>query len=190
MSRPPFRKVRSSIVHKNRWIQLEKHEVEVRATGRRFPYTYLLSRPSVMVVALTDEGKVVLVRQYRYPRREFAYELPGGGTRGHTPRQAARAELQEETGYRPSRLRKVGQFVVYTGLSDEICHVFVATGLKRGEQQLEETEHMTVHEVSPRRLEAMIRRGEFRDGMGLAALRLAEDEMGRLFAENPKPASS
>jgi ADP-ribose pyrophosphatase len=179
MNRHPFRKVKSSIVHKNRWIQLERHEVEIQASGRRFPYTYLSSRPSVMVVALTPTGKIVLVRQYRYPRREFAYELPGGGTRDNTPRQAARAELAEETGYRPARLKKAGEFVVYTGLSDEICHVFVATGLTRGEQHLEETEHMTVHEVSPRRLKAMIRSGEFRDGMGLAALRLAEDEVSR-----------
>jgi ADP-ribose pyrophosphatase len=177
MSRHPFRKVKSTIVHKNRWIQLERHEVEIRASGRRFPYTYLSSRPSVMVVALTPLGRIVLVRQYRYPRREFAYELPGGGARGNTPRQAARAELAEETGYRPSRLKKAGEFVVYTGLSDEICHVFVATGLTRGDQRLEETEHMTVHEVTPRRLRAMIRSGEFRDGMGLAALRIAEDHL-------------
>lgn len=181
MSRHPFRKVNSTIVHENRWIRLEKHEVEIRSTGRRFPYTYLLSRPSVMVVAVTPAGKIVLVRQYRYPRREFAYELPGGGTRGHSPRLAARDELEEETGYRAARLKKVGEFVVYTGLSDEICHVFVAAGLKPGEQRLEETEHMTVHEVSPRRLKAMIRSGEFRDGMGLAALRLAEAEMERVL---------
>jgi ADP-ribose pyrophosphatase len=173
MSRPPFRRLNSSIIYRNPWIQVEQHEVEVRASGRRFPYTYLSSRPSVMVVALTAEDRIVLVRQYRYPRREFAYELPGGGTRGNTPRLAAREELEQETGYRAARLRKAGEFVVYCGLSDELCHVFVATGLRKGKQSLEETEHISVHEVSRRRLRAMIRSGEFRDGMGLAALQLA-----------------
>lgn len=177
MSRAPFRKLNSRVIYKNPWIQVEQHEVEVRASGRRFPYTYLSSRPSVMVVALTVEGKIVLVRQYRYPRREFAYELPGGGTRGNTPRQAARQELEQETGYRAARWRKAGEFVVYCGLSDEICHVFVATGLRAGNQALEETEHMSVHEVSRRRLESMIRSGEFRDGMGLAALRVAAEKL-------------
>jgi 8-oxo-dGTP pyrophosphatase MutT (NUDIX family) len=177
MERPPFRKLNSRIIYQNPWIQVEHHEVEVRESGRRFPYTYLSSRPSVMVVALTAEGKIVLVRQYRYPRREFAYELPGGGTHGNTPRQAAREELEQETGYRAARWKKAGAFVVYCGLSDEICHVFVAMGLRRGKQRLEETEHLSVHEASPRRLKAMIRSGQFRDGMGLAALRIAAEKL-------------
>ncbi len=177
MGRAPFRKLNSRIVYKNPWIRLERHEVEVRASGHRFDYTYLASRPSVMVVALTAEGGIVLVRQYRYPRREFAYELPGGGTHGNTPRQAAREELEQETGYQASRWRKAGEFVVYCGLSDELCHVFVASGLRPGRQKLEETEHISVHEVSPVRLKAMIRRGEFRDGMGLAALRIAAEKV-------------
>jgi len=177
MTRPPFRMLHSQVIYKNPWIQVEHHELEVRASGRRFPYTYLSSRPSVMVVAVTLEGRIVLVRQYRYPRREFAYELPGGGTRGNTPRQAAREELEQETGYRAARWRKAGEFVVYCGLSDEICHVFVATGLRSGKQRLEDTEHLSVHEVSRRRLKAMIRGGEFRDGMGLAALRVAAEKL-------------
>jgi 8-oxo-dGTP pyrophosphatase MutT (NUDIX family) len=178
MNRPPFRKVNSRIVYKNPWIQLEQHEVEIRESRRRFPYTYLSSNPSVMVVALTAEGKIVLVRQYRYPRREFAYELPGGGTHGNAPRQAAREELEQETGFRAARWKKAGEFVVYCGLSDELCHVFVATELRRGKQRLEETEHLSVHEVTRRRLKAMIRSGEFRDGMGLAALRIAAEKVG------------
>jgi ADP-ribose pyrophosphatase len=154
-------------------------EVEVRASGRQFTYTYLSSRPSVMVVAITAEGKIVIVRQYRHPRREHAYELPGGGTEGQPPRRAAREELEQETGYRAGRWKKAGEFVVYCGLSDEICHVFVATGLRRGKRSLEETEHLSVHEVSLRHLNAMIRSGEFRDGMGLAALRIAAIEIER-----------
>lgn len=177
MSRPPFRKLNSRTIYRNSWIRLEQHEVEVRATGRRFRYSYLSTRPSVMVVALTPEGKIVLVRQYRYPRREFAYELPGGGTSGITPRQAARKELEQETGFQAARWRKAGEFVVYCGLADEVCHVFVATGLRAGKQRLEETEHISVHEVSRPRLKAMIRSGEFRDGMGLAALRIAAESL-------------
>lgn len=181
MSRRPFKKIRSAVVYENPWIQLEQHEVEVSASGHRFRYTFLHSRPSVMVVALTRDGKIVLIRQYRYPNREFAYELPGGGGATVDPLATARKELREETGYRASRLRKLGEFVVYCGLSDEICHVFLAQGLRKGAQKLEDTEHVTVHEVSYRRLEAMIRRGEFRDGMGLAALRIAKAELERIL---------
>jgi hypothetical protein len=62
---------------------------------------------------------------------------------------------------------------VYCGLSDEVCHVYLATGLKPGLPKLEKTEHLTVHEVSFDELHAMIQRGQFCDGMGLAALAIA-----------------
>ncbi len=163
-------------MYENSWIELQQHEVEVASDGHRFSYTFLSTRPSVMVVALTEERKIVLIRQYRYPNDEFAYELPGGGG-ASDPLERAREELREETGYRASQLRKVGDFVVYCGLSNEVCHVVLAQGLQQGEQRLEKTEHMTVHEVSHEELEDMIRRGEFRDGMGLAALHIARAEM-------------
>jgi ADP-ribose pyrophosphatase len=178
----PFRKIQGRIVFENPWFRLQEHEVVVEATGRRFRYAYMSTVPSVMVVALTEAGKIVLIRQYRYPQRAFAYELPGGGTDGEPPRLAARKELAEETGYVASRWRKAGEFAVYCGLSDETCHAYFARGLRPGVQKLEETEHATVHEVSYARLLRMIERGRFRDGMGLAALALArpliEKELG------------
>ena len=177
----PFRTISSRVAYENPWIQLQEHEVEVVAGGHRFPYSFVSSTPSVMVVALTQQGRIVLVRQYRYPSKEYAYELPGGESRGFSVRQAARKELQEETGYRARYLRKLGDYVVYCGLSDEVCHVFLAHGLRPGTPKLEKTEHLTVELVDYPRLLEMIRTGEFRDGMGLAALRLAEPELAKLI---------
>ena len=177
----PFRTVSSRVAYENPWIQLQEHEVEVVADGHRFPYSFVSSTPSVMVVAVTRQGQIVLVRQYRYPSKEYAYELPGGGSRGFSVRQAARKELQEETGYRARYLRKLGDYVVYCGLSDEVCHVFLAHGLRPGTPRPEKTEHLTVELVDYPRLLEMIRTGEFRDGMGLAALRLAEPELAKLI---------
>jgi len=161
-----------------------EHDVEVASTGHRFTYTYLSSAPSVMVVAVTAERKVVRVRQYRYPSSKFAYELPGGGTSGNSPRDAALAELREETGYRATCARRLGEFSVYCGLSDEVCHVYLATGLKPGAAKLDKTEHLTVHEVTVDELQAMVRRGQFCDGMGLAALAIAADALREAVAES------
>ena len=136
-----------------------------------------------MVVAVTPERKVVLVRQFRYPSGKFAFELPGGGSDGRAPRDAALAELREETGYRASKARCLGEFTVYCGLSDEVCHVYLATGLKPGQPSLEKTEHLTVHEVSIEELQAMIQRGRFSDGMGLAALAIAEPALREAIAD-------
>ncbi len=181
----PFKTIASEIVYETPWFQVQKHEVEVSGDGHRFTYSYLSTAPSVMVVAVTARNQIVLVKQYRYPSREFSFELPGGGTAGQDPLEAARNELREETGFRAGRVRKLGDFVVYCGLSDESCSVVLAEDLEPGEQALEKTEHITVHSVSYPELERMIEQGEFRDGMGLAALRIAEPFLQRPAVNDP-----
>jgi ADP-ribose pyrophosphatase len=81
--------------------------------------------------------------------------------------------LQEETGYRAASIEKLGEFVTYCGLADEICHVFLATDLTPGEPKLDKSEEISVHTVTYPQLLQMISDGNFCDGMGLAALQLA-----------------
>jgi ADP-ribose pyrophosphatase len=169
----PFRSIDREIVYKTPWFDIERHEVEKQSDGHRFTYSYLASSPSVMVVAVTPDREVVLIKQFRFPVREYAFELPGGGSSKQAPLDAAARELREETGYTAGRLTELGNFVVYCGLSDEVCHVFLAQDLEAGQQALDQTEHITVHRVTYSELKRMIGRGEFRDGMGLAALQIA-----------------
>lgn len=166
--------------YQTRWLRVEEHQLKLRGSGREMTYSFIVAARSVQVVAVTPAGKIVVVRQYRYPTRGWNYELPGGGAGKMPLAQAARRELAEETGWRAGKVSKLGDFVVYCGLSSEISHVMLATQLKPGKQDLEDSEHLTVHEVGWEDLERMIRKGEFRDGMGLAALGIARAELGRL----------
>ena len=87
---------------------------------------------------------------------------------------------------RAGSIERLGQFVTYCGLADEICHVFLATDLTPGEQKLDKSEDITVHTVSSPELLEMISDGKFCDGMGLAALHLARARLpdrGRHRAE-------
>ena len=177
MDEAPFRTLESRVVFENPWIRLIEDQVEAVNHGRRFTYAYLSVHDSVMVVALTADREILLIRQYRYPTKGYSLELPGGGTRGADPLQAARNELREETGYSAGRLEKIGDFVTYCGLADETCHVILATDLQPGDQILEPTEHIELVKVPAARLDGMIRSGRFRDGMGLAALRIALDRL-------------
>ncbi len=145
--------------------------------AHRFEYTYLSVADAVMVVALTPDGQIPLIRQYRYPSRTYNYELPGGGTGGRDPLEAAREELLEETGYRAGKLEKVGDFITYCGLADEVCHVVMAWDLEPGPQRLEKTERIELRLVRYPELLEMIGANEFRDGMGLAALHAARDRL-------------
>ncbi len=181
MADHPFRRIDAKTVYSNPWIDLEEHTLEVRATGKQFFYTYLASAPSVMVVGLTPQGTIPIVREYRYPTRSFCYELPGGGSRGFDSLEdAARAELAQETGWRAGAVQDLGQFAVYSGLSDEMCHVYLATDLARGEPQLDATESIEALEVTPQALRSMIESGQFRDGMSLAALGILQPRLDGL----------
>jgi ADP-ribose pyrophosphatase len=108
----------------------------------------------VCVVAVTDDGKLVLVEQYRAPVRARVIELPAGlagDAEGHEREDladAARRELLEETGYEARTMDRVAAGAASAGMTDEIITLFRATGLKKtGEGSGDETEDITVHEV-------------------------------------------
>ena len=178
MQKHPLLTLTSSTVFQTKWFKLEEAQLQKTAVGNEFTYTYLSVAPSVMVVAVDGEGRIVIVRQYRYPTRRYSLELPGGGSvGGESPKKAALRELEEETGYRPAVIEKLGEFVTYCGLADEICHVFLATDLTRGNQKLDKSEDISVHTVTYPELLEMIADGKFCDGMGLAALHLARTRL-------------
>jgi len=163
-------------VFANRWMRLENHTVR-SPKGHTFDHAVICAGPSVRVIGVTGDGRIVITREFRYPAGVWNYELPGGGSEGLTPAAAARKELKEETGYTARRLQRVGKFVVYSGLSSEFCHAFIATGLRQQGQQLERTETITTRTVSWAELEAMIASNRFRDGLSLAALMMARKEI-------------
>src|SRR3954470_20386034 len=101
----------------------------------------------VGVVAVTDDGKLVLVEQYRAPVRAAVIELPAGlagDAKGHEAEDladAARRELLEETGYEANDMRRLAAGAASAGMTDEIITLFRATGLKKtGEGTGDETE--------------------------------------------------
>jgi ADP-ribose pyrophosphatase len=109
----------------------------------------------VGVVAVTEDGKLVLVEQFRAPVRAAVIELPAGlagdakGHEGEDLADAARRELLEETGYEAKEMRRLAAGAASAGMTDEIITLFRATGLKKtGEGTGDETEDITVHEVA------------------------------------------
>ena len=86
---------------------------------------------SVVLVPVTDDGKVVLVRQYRHAVGRTVWELPAGSLKkGEDPEAAARRECQEEIGMIPDRLVKVSRLYPTPGYCDEAMNFYVASGLR------------------------------------------------------------
>ncbi len=152
--------------------QIAQEQIRI-PTNHIIDYYYVTIPPSVMVIPITANGRMVLLHQYRYPTRSFSYELPGGNTQGKSPLAAGKAELVEETGYRARRWRRLGSFHPYSGMSDEVCHVYLATELRPGRQHLEDREFIQVIEMPIGDVYRRIERNRIRDGMTLASLLLA-----------------
>ncbi|WP_273886770.1 NUDIX hydrolase [Rubrobacter naiadicus] len=114
----------SRYVYRNRWCALRVDEVRL-PDGATIDYCVLESGGFASVVPLTDEGGVVLVRQWRQPLGRFTLELPSGAVdAGEDPEEAARRELFEETGYRAQGLERLVSVHTSTGRTDEVCHLF------------------------------------------------------------------
>lgn len=143
--------------------------------GKRGNYFYMHTNGSAMTIPVTDDGKILLVKQYRYLTDNASIEIPCGGIKdGQNDIDAARAELIEETGFDCKKLKKVGKFVPYNGLSDEYCTVFVAKLLHRVGAKPDETEQIEVMSATPEEINTWIRKGKIVDGMSIAGWIIGE----------------
>ncbi|OIR61258.1 ADP-ribose pyrophosphatase [Bacillus sp. FMQ74] len=106
---------------------------------------------AVAVLAVTDEGKIILVKQFRKPLERTIVEIPAGKLeKGEEPEYTALRELEEETGYTAKKLTKITAFYTSPGFADEIVHVFLAEELSVLEEkrELDEDEFVEVMEVT------------------------------------------
>lgn len=140
---------------------------------------------SAVVPFLTDpaseDPQLLLIRQYRHAAAGYIYEVPAGKLdNDEEPLVCARRELLEETGCTAERVEHLYTFYTTPGFTDERIHAFMATGLTRGNQQLQRDEVMTVETVPMSRALEMIRTGEIVDGKtALSLLFVAGFRLGR-----------
>lgn len=126
---------------------------------------------SVVVIPFLDDGRVVLVRQYRHAARQSLWELVAGGlNRGEKPERAARRELVEETGYRARSVRFLFDFYPSPGFLSERMFVVEARGLTAAEAAPEEDERIEVGRFTPIEIRKMLRARMIRDGKTLIGL--------------------
>lgn len=124
------------------------------------------------VVPLKDDGTVViLIRQFRHAAGGFIYEVPAGKLHpGEDPRVCAARELEEEVGYRAGRLDLLSSIFTAPGFTDEVIHIYKATGLTIGRQQLDRDEVLEVIEMPLSEAIGMIETGAIRDAKSIVGL--------------------
>lgn len=124
------------------------------------------------IVPIFDDGRTLLVRQFRYPPRRTFLEVPAGklDEPGEDPVEVADRELEEETGWRADRFVRLGAAYPCIGYSNEIIHVFAAYGLEQGEQDLATGEFVEVVEMPLDEAVARARNGDIKDMKTITAL--------------------
>lgn len=126
------------------------------------------------VVPFVAADRVVLVRQYRHAAGGYLLEVPAGKLDpGEPPEVCARRETEEETGYRPGRIERLGSIFTTPGFTDEVIHLFAAYDLTRTQSSVDDDEVLSVEELSLAEALEKAERGEICDAKSMCALFLA-----------------
>jgi ADP-ribose pyrophosphatase len=135
-----------------------------QASGRTTIREVVLHPGGVTAIPILDNGRILLIRQFRYPIGKFILELPAGKLdSGQSPQETVARELEEEIGYRAGILEYETTFYTTPGISDEAIHFYIARDLSPCAQRLEEGEHITVESYSVEECLEKTRTGEIRD---------------------------
>lgn len=128
---------------------------------------------AVAVLAITEENKIVLVRQYRKALERVLVEIPAGKLeKGEAPLETAKRELEEETGYVCEKMEPLHSFYTSPGFADELVHIFLAKGLtkKSEKQMLDDDEFVDVLEVTLEEALKMVEDKQIYDAKTIYAL--------------------
>lgn len=133
----------------------------------------ILHPPSVVILPVLDDGRVVLIRQFRHAINRMIYEIPAGTREPNEPALAcAKRELMEETGYSASRWKRICEFYPAPGISTERMDLFVARGLKKLKKRIpmDKDERITVHPAPVRRTLQLVRKNKIRDAKSIIGI--------------------
>jgi ADP-ribose pyrophosphatase len=130
----------------------------------------------VGVVAVDEENNVYLVKQFRYPYKENVLEIPAGKLdKGEGPKKCGERELLEEVGVTAKSFISLGEVYPSPGFADEIIYIFLATGLEKKEQSLDEDEFLEIIKLPFDKALEMALSGEIKDAKTVIGLLRAKN---------------
>lgn len=159
------------LIFENAWLKFWEDDV-VLPNGEERKYAYLEGFDGTLVIARDREGKLLILREWRYPIRDWTWCFPAGGVeKGATSLETAKRELLEETGYAAQIWTELGTLRIDPGRNCQTVTVYLAEDVEKvQEPELEPTEQHETHWFSLDEIEEMIRKGEISNGWLLAGL--------------------
>lgn len=166
----PFERLEREVVYKGTLVDFCKDTLKL-PNGHIVKWDFLSHKGAAAVVAVRDDQKILLVRQYRPSLDRFTLEIPAGGINpGETIEMAASRELEEETGYRCNQIAYMYDLQTTVAFTNEKIGVCLATGLTEIGQQLDEDEFVEIEAYTIDEIKQMILQGMIQDGKTISSI--------------------
>ena len=170
----------SEYLFKDLWFTVRKDRCETPSGTIVDPY-YVYEFPTwVTAVPVTEDGKIIMVRQYRHALGEVCIEIPGGcmDDTDDSPEVAIRRELLEETGYEFSRFEYLGKISANPSTNNNLMHMFLARGGKKiSEQSLDPNEEIQVELMSVEEVSGLLKENKIMQAMHVSCLMYAMERI-------------
>jgi 8-oxo-dGTP pyrophosphatase MutT (NUDIX family) len=167
----------SKPVHDGKVIKVSVERLRY-SNGREYDIDFVRHPGAAAVVALDDQNRVCVVRQYRHGVQDFLWEIPAGKLDpGEAPAVCAQRELAEETGVRAKRWDSLGLYIPAPGLFTEVIHMFLARDLQVGASRPDADEELELQWLPFVEAMAHVQRGEWNDGKTAHGLLRAQYQM-------------
>jgi ADP-ribose pyrophosphatase len=166
-----FKIKESKVIFKGHVFDIKVDQIEYNS-GNEGVREVVIHNGGAVVLPVTSDGKIILVKQYRYPSDEYLLELPAGKLElNEDPKVCAERELTEETGYSSEKFSYLGKIHTSPGFCSEILYIYLAEDLIPGKHNREEGEDgMEVHEFSIEEINNLISDGKIVDAKTLSGL--------------------
>ena len=171
----PWQTLASEVKYHNPWISVREDVVLNPGGGRGIYGVVTMKNKALGIVPVDAEGNTWLVGQYRYPLKEYSWEIPmGGGPVELDILESAQRELREETGLSATRWTRIARLHTSNSVTDEEGFVFLAEELTMGEVEPEETEDLRLWKLPLAEAVQMVMDDRITDGVSVAGLLKAE----------------
>jgi len=170
--------IESERIYEGKILNLRRDKVHV-VNGKTSYREIVEHNGGVTIAAVTDEGRMVMVKQFRKAAEKVVLEAPAGKIDGdEAPLAAALRELKEETGYTAGKMEYLTAFYSSVGYSEEKLYLYLATELVPGETAFDGSEAIDIYELEIDELKKMVMCGEIEDGKTIAAILMAAEKQG------------